>query len=366
MFMEFRRNIMENFFISGIQQVGIGTKDFRKSWNWYIAMFGIDVKILEDDTVAERMLPYTGGKPQQRHACIAMNLQGGGGFEIWQYSKRRPSDCKFEISVGDLGIFAAKLKCRDVVEFYKEISPKWQNCTPPEILPDGTPCFYIKDLYGNVFQIVQRKEVFIEQDKLTGGMAGVVIGVSDMEKSIRFYSEVLGYDKVVSDTTGHFSLHNIMPQADKRCRRVILAAPKRKGAFSELLGDSTIELVQALEHKPRKIYEGRFWGDPGFIQVCFDVTGMKALGEYCASKGHPFTVDSCPGDERFDMGDASGHFTYIEDPDGTLIEFVETHKVPVVKKLGWFIDMSRRNPEKPLPKFLYKMMGLVSKETIKP
>lgn len=356
---------MDSFLISGIQQIGVGTTDFRKSWNWYIEMFGIDVKILEDDTVAERMLPYTGGVPQQRHACIAVNIQGGGGFEIWQYSKRKPEPCPFKIAVGDLGVFAAKLNCRDIKAFHKQISAKWQDCTIPETLPDGTPCFYVKDLFGNVFQIVENKKVFIDQGKLTGGMAGAVIGVTDMDKSVKFYSEVLGYNILISDTTGPFSTNNPMPEADKQYRRVILKAPERKGAFAELFGDSTIELVQALERSPRKIYEGRYWGDPGFIQVCFDVTNMKALGEFCASKGHPFTVDSCPDGERFDMGDASGHFTYIEDPDGTLIEFVEAHKVSIVKKLGLAIDMSRRDPEKPLPKLLFRLMGLVMKEKIR-
>ena len=353
---------MNNFLISGIQQIGVGTEDFRKSWDWYIDMFGIDVKILEDDTVAERMLPYTGGKPQQRHACIAVSLQGGGGFEIWQYSKRNPVACPFTISVGDLGIFAAKLNCCDVSAFHCELSAKWEHCTSPEVLPDGTPCFYVRDLYGNIFQIVENRKVFINQGRLTGGMAGAVIGVSDMEASVKFYSEVLGYSMVRSDSTGIFSKHDIMPGAGMNCRRVILASEKRKGAFAELFGDSTIELVQALERTPRKIYEGRYWGDPGFIQVCFDVTNMTALGAFCKEHGHPFTVDSCPDGRKFDMGDASGHFTYIEDPDGTLIEFVETHKVPVVKKLGWFIDMSRRNPEKPLPKFLFRMMGIVSRQ----
>ena len=351
-----------DFLISGIQQIGIGTKDFKASWNWYIEMFGADIRILEDDTVAERMLPYTGGKPQKRHACIAMNLQGGGGFEIWQYSLRKPEDCPFEIEVGDLGVFAAKLKCRDVKAFHCEISAKWEAVSKPELLPDGTPCFYVKDLYGNLFQIVERKDIYIDQGKLTGGMAGAVIGVTDMEASMKFYSDVLGYDIIKSDTLGSFSASELVPGACRECRRVILAAPKRKGALAELLGDSEIELVQALDYSPRKIYEGRYWGDPGFIQVCFDVTGMRALGAFCAEKGHPFTVDSCPGGEVFDMGDASGHFTYIEDPDGTLIEFVETHKIPVVKKLGWFIDMKKRDPEKSLPKFLFRMMGLVSRQ----
>lgn len=356
---------MDRFIISGIQQIGVGTEDFRKSWNWYIDMFGIDVKILEDDTVAERMLPYTGGKPQQRHACIAVNLQGGGGFEIWQYSKRKPVPCPFTVSVGDLGIFAAKLKCRNIAAFHKQLSEKWNGCTAPEELPDGTPCFYVKDLYGNIFQMVEDRSVFIEQHKLTGGMAGAVIGVTDMEASIKFYSEVLGYDKVRCDSTGRFSEYDIMPGCEKMCRRVILEAPERKGAFAELFGASTIELVQALERTPAKIYEGRYWGDPGFIQVCFDVTGMDVMKKFCAEKGHPFTVDSCPDGERFDMGEASGRFAYIEDPDGTLIELVETEKVPVVKKLGWYIDMKKRDPEKSLPKFLFRMMGLVSKENIK-
>ena len=351
--------------ISGIQQIGVGTVDFRKSWNWYIDMFGIDIRILEDDTVAERMLPYTGGKPQKRHACIAVNLQGGGGFEIWQYSDRKPEPCPFEIAVGDLGIFAAKLKCRDVLSFHKHISAKWNSCTEPEMLPDGSPCFYVKDLYGNTFQIIENKEVFIEQHRLTGGMAGAVIGVTDMERSLRFYKEVLGYDTVKCDFTGPYSNHDIMPEARKRCRRVILTAPKLKGAFAELFGYSEIELVQALEHTPRKIYGGRYWGDPGFIQICFDVTGMDAMKKFCADKGHPFTVDSCPDGETFDMGDASGRFAYIEDPDGTLVELVETGKVPIVKKLGFCIDMTKRNPSKPLPKILFRLMGLVMKEKMK-
>lgn len=348
---------MSVYQINGIQQIGVGTKDFRKSWNWLIEHFGADVKILEDDTVAERMLPYTGGQPQKRHACIAVALQGGGGFEIWQYSERKPQECGFEISAGDLGVFAAKVKCRDVAAYTK---------STPSTLPDGTRCAYVQDLYGNWFQLVEDKSIYIDEGRLTGGIIGAVVGVTDMEASIKFYREVLGYDKLLCDSTGVFSDWSAMPGSEQRYRRVILAVSKpRSSAFSGLFGQSTIELVQALDRVPKKIFEGRYWGDPGFIQICFDVTGMRELGKFCAEKGHPFTVDSCPGDTQFDMGDASGHFTYIEDPDGTLIEFVETGKIPVVKKLGWFIDLKKRGPEKNLPKFLFRVMGIVAREKIK-
>jgi catechol 2,3-dioxygenase-like lactoylglutathione lyase family enzyme len=356
---------MSDFFISGIQQVGVGTVDMRKSWDWYIDMFGIDIKILEDDTVAERMLPYTGNQPQKRHACIAVNLQGGGGLEIWQYSERTPVPVAFDIAVGDLGIFAAKIKCRDVKAFHAYASSKWPECGAVTALPDGTPCLYLRDLYGNYLQVVEQPDIYIEQHCLTGGVAGAVIGVTDMDASVRFYREVLGYEQVIYDETGRFDDWQMLPGSGEQYRRVLLKDPsKPKGPLSELMPKGCIELVQALDRTPRKIYEGRYWGDPGFIQLCFDITNMKQLGEFCASKGHPFTVDSCPDNEVFDMGDASGHFTYIEDPDGTLIEFVETHKIPVIKKIGWFIDLINRKREKPLPRFLFKAMGLVSREKV--
>ena len=47
-------------------------------------------------------------------------------------------------------------------------------------------------------------------------------------------------------------------------------------------------------------------------------------------------------DNSFDMGEAAGRFSYIEDPYGTLIEFVETHKVPIIKKIGWYINLKKR------------------------
>ena len=356
---------MNDFLISGIQQIGVGTVNFRKSWNWFIDMFGIDVKILEDDTVAERMLPYTGGHAQKRHACIAMNMQGGGGFEIWQYSERKPVTAKFQIGAGDLGVFAAKVKCRDVVAFHKKLSQKWNECSPISTTPDGTPCFYVKDLYGNCFQLVERKDVFIEQHKLTGGIIGAMVGVTNMRKSVAFYRDVLGYDTVVYDKKGKFEDWKLLDGADNKYRRVLLATSQpRKGAFSGVFGDSTIELVQALDRTPKKIFEGRYWGDPGFIQICFDVCNMRALGEFCAKKKHPFTVDSCPDGEVFDMGEASGHFTYIEDPDGTLIEFVETHKIPIVKKWDWNLDMRKRDRETQLPKFLFRPMAIFAKQRV--
>lgn len=350
---------MENFFISGIQQVGVGCEHFEASWRWYTEMFQMDVRILEDDTVAERMLPYTGGQAQKRHACIAVNLQGGGGFEIWQYSERKPQPIGFDIQVGDLGIFAARLKSRNVAAYHDELLSKYEKVGPVSTMPDGTPCFVVEDPWGNYFHIVEDPRVFIEQKRLSGGIVGAMTGCSDIDRTLPLYRDVLGYDRVVYDESGVFDDLGFMKGGSQRYRRVLLASSKpRKGAFVPLFGESTIELVQALEREPRKIYEGRYWGDPGFIQICFDVTNMRALEAHCNALGFPFTVDSCKDNAHFDMGEASGHFTYIEDPDGTLIELVEAHKLTVLKHPHIYINMLKRNREKAFPKFFFRLMGM--------
>lgn len=351
------------YIISGIQQVGIGVENIYEAWKYYIDVFNMDVRILEDDKVAELMLPYTGGVPQRRHACIAVNMQGGGGFEIWQYSGRKPVPMGFELNWGDLGILACKIKSRNVAKTYEKFfnHPKVNIVTPLSKNPDGNQTFYIKDPYGNLFQIIHDDHIFKDEKRLTGGVAGVTIGVTDIEKSMTVYKDILGYDTIFADETGTFGDFEGLPSGNQQFRRRLLTHSKpRKGAFSELFGPSCIELVQALERTPRKLYEGRFWGDPGFIQVCFDIRNMEALGKFCAGKGYPFTVDTTQRFKEgssFDMGDAAGQFAYIEDPDGTLIEFVETHKVPIIKKLGLAINLKNRNPERSLPKWMLKMLS---------
>lgn len=348
---------MGNYLITGIQQVGIGTEDLMKSWKWYADMFQINVRVLEDDTVAELMLRYTGNRPQKRHACIAMNLQGGGGFEIWQYSERKPQPVDFDIQIGDLGIFVAKIKSRNVTAYHEELLKKYDKTGPLTTDPDGKPTFYIVDPNHNFFQVVEDDYIFIDEHLNSGGIVGVMIGTSDVERALPVYRDLLGYDTILYDKTGIFDDWQYLDGGGQSYRRVLLGRSEpHRGPFSALYGTGTIELVQAMDRTPRKIYGNRYWGDPGFIQICFDVVNMRAFEKACKAKGFPFTVDSCANKTQFDMGQAAGHFTYIEDPDGTLIEFVETHKVPLIAGLNVGINLMKRNRYKTLPKFLFRLM----------
>jgi len=346
---------MNNIIISGIQQVGIGVANLPDAWKWYRKHFGTDIRIFEDEAEAKLMLPYTGGKPRSRHAALALNMQGGGGFEIWQYKGRIPESPKKPIQLGDFGIFAVKIKSKDVEASHQLYASQGLIISPLVKDPDGKDNFFVNDPYGNYFQIVNGNSWFSDEKKLTGAAYGVLIGVSDIEKSKRFYNEILGYDEVIYDSTASFDDLTEIPGGNNIHRRVLLKHSKsREGAFSRVLGDSQIELFQVRDREANNIFKDRLWGDLGFIHLCYDINGMKELREKCVSLGHPFTVDSS---NSFDMGEAAGHFSYIEDPDGTLIEFVETHKVPILKKLGWYLNLKKRNPHKSLPGWMLRSLA---------
>ena len=340
--------------ISGIQQVGIGIPDAGAYFTWFRRTFGFDVKIFDDEAQAKLMTRYTGNEIHARRAILAMNMNGGGGAEIWQFTSRKTIYPEKAVVLGDLGINAVKIKCNDVAKAHQQLKDK-NGCSPLFNTNNGQQTFWIKDEFGNNFQLIHNTTFFKSKNYMMGGVGGVTIGVSNMDKAIAFYQNCLGVNQLVADETGTF---NDLGEAyaNSKFRRVKLSFSNPFTApFSRLLGNIEVELLQCLDRNPVKTFENRFWGDGGFIHVCFDVSDMNALKQRMKENNVAFTVDSA---DTFDMGESGGRFSYAEDPDGTLIEMVETHKVPIMKKLGWYLDLKKRGQNKPLPNWMINAMGL--------
>jgi len=351
--------------ICGIQQIGVGVANVVEAYNWYIKAFGCDVMVADADGVAERMLPYTGGKPRRRRAILAVNLQGGGGFEVWQPMDNNLHFLEGTARIGDLGTFAGRVKANDINAAYLHFKSLEGARVLCEIVasPEGKKHFFIQDPFGNTYDIVEDSFRFMNLGLPTGGVDGEILGVSDMDKSIDFYAKLIGFDTVVYDKTDVFEDFKCLVGGEGRFRRVLLersAAPE--GPLSPVYGSGRIELVQALDRTPVKLFEGRWWGDPGFIQICFDIKNMKGIRERALALGHDFV---CDGGEDFKMDKADGHFTYVEDPDGSLIEFVETFKIPVSEKLGIYLNLKNRNEHKSLPKLLLKCLRFMRIDSIR-
>lgn len=343
--------------ISGIQQIGVGVRDAEAAFTWYRKHFGLNVPVFKDAARANLMTRYTSGKAEDRYAILAINMQGGGGLEIWQYTSKVSVKPTFKAALGDTGIFAAKIKATDIAKAFDFFKSRGVTVSPSVGRgPDGKGTFFVQDPDGNLFQVVEGVDWFSRNGSLTGGICGCLIGVSNIDESIALYRTILGAGEVIYDVTDDAGDLAAVKQGGGKVRRVLLGSGKaREGAFGRLLGEAFVELVEVKDRTPRKIFDGRNWGDMGFIHVCFDVRDMKQLSAGVKAAGHPFTVDSA---DTFDMGKAAGHFTYVEDRDGTLVEFVETHKVPVLAKLGIYFNLKNRDPKKPLPDWMVRMMSL--------
>ena len=141
--------------ISGIQQVGIGVPDAGESFKWYNKNLGLDIPVFDDIADAKLMVRYTNGSIRKRRAILAVNMAGGGGAEIWESKNPLPISCSFEPKLGDLGIFALKIKCQDLMAFSKS--------APISLFrtPERKPTAWLKDNYDNQLQLVEDDSWFL-------------------------------------------------------------------------------------------------------------------------------------------------------------------------------------------------------------
>ncbi len=340
--------------ITGVQQVGIGVQNTDAAALYYKELFGMTAKIFDDKSSAHLMTRYTGHKIYHRHAALTMNLGGGGGFEVWQYTDRTPA-LQPDIDFGDIGIFAVKMKTANIEKahlYYKSL--KGITVSEKQFNTAQQQFFWVIDAFCNRFQIVEHDEMFLAEKFIIAGVCGAVIGVGNIEKSLSFYKNILGGAQVLYETTVS---QNYFSQSKTFKTALLKKSKNTNGAFCNLLGDVQIELIELNSPLKKQIFANRYWGDCGFIHLCFDVLNMDLLKTRAGQNGYFFTVDS---KESFAMENAAGRFCYVEDPDGTLIELVETHKIAILKKLNWNLDLKKRKGNLPLPKWMIKMLGLCS------
>jgi catechol 2,3-dioxygenase-like lactoylglutathione lyase family enzyme len=341
--------------INGLQHIGVAVSEMDKSLKFYRKFFGLNIPFFDSVQPAPLMDVYTRNSTITKRASMVVNLQGGCAIEVICPTSFKPVRAKFDILVGDLGICITQLKCKNIEEshaFCKENGAP--ALTDISIDPSGRKTFYLEDLDRNVWQYVEGDQWYTDANHHSGGVIGCSTGVSDIEKALGLYRDILGFDQVVYDATGVFEDWKNLPGGKNKYRRVMLTQSAQPGGgFAKVTGKNYIELIQALDRTPNYIFKDRIWGDTGFAHIGFDVKGMAALGKDLAAAGYGFTCDS---NNAIGMGQTKVHCTYIQDSDVTLIEMIEVYKVPIMEKWGIFLNVEKRDPLKPLPDFMLKAL----------
>lgn len=151
------------------------------------------------------------------------------------------------------------------------------------------------------------------------GVHHVGIGVSDMARSMEFYSGCLGFKEVVFDYTGPLpGMQRITGKPETNARVVML-----KSENTSPLGLGMIKLVHLLPpDKPGPIPEGTCWGEIGISEACISVQGNDEIfRELVNEKG-------CKCILPLDWGPLPPHdidtgLWYTTDPDGGKLELIE-------------------------------------------
>ena len=133
----------------------------------------------------------------------------------------------------------------------------------------------------------------------------VGIVVSDMEKSLKFYRDLLGLKvKSLEDEEGEF-LDNMLAHENVKNKVAKLYTKN---------GNALIELIDSRSYANKK---DRDFFTIGASHFAFTVDDLEKTYDYLVKNGVKFTAPPQQTPDRF------AKVTFCEDPDGTPIELVE-------------------------------------------
>jgi catechol 2,3-dioxygenase-like lactoylglutathione lyase family enzyme len=231
------------------------------------------------------------------NGVILEHTDGGIVIQLIQRNDPGVRPVRVDFALGDIGLSGIVLGVADLGAVREAMRPEAEVL----IAVDGINAF-LHDPEGNLIRLVSDG---------TSGFRGVMLGVSNIQRSQSFYQEVLGFG-CSSEGTIEVTLETTA--RDKRSVRGEYKIQRIKSAS----GSCWLELVQQTGCAGRSIPFGTSWGDYGYLQTCFSCSAVSVMAVKLSERGYPLLIEPHPAGAG--PVEDVGEFVYANDPDGILIE----------------------------------------------
>jgi catechol 2,3-dioxygenase-like lactoylglutathione lyase family enzyme len=301
---------------SGVHHVAIGVDDFTTMKSFYQDLMGFTEIFAEFEESEQRIMrEVTRSSRAVFSGVIFQQKEGGIWLELIHMSEPAPRPIRTDFRYGDLGVAKMTVASYDIHSVHQRLKGKVIYCSELKkaIIPGwgDYAFFYCRDPEGNLIEVVSADG---EAGGMFGGVRSIGISVTDLERSISFYRDHLGFDTVSMDIHESFSglVDDISGAENTQVRSCLLSVNKE--------GNAMIELFEVLKPRGRSIPFSTHWGDFGYLQVAFGCDDIHGMVSDIEEAGMSLMC----GPKVMDGGipDHPGEFVYARDPDGIPIEFL--------------------------------------------
>jgi catechol 2,3-dioxygenase-like lactoylglutathione lyase family enzyme len=299
--------------ILGVDHVGVGVRDMQRMRSFYAEAFGFDRVLAE---MPEEDHPAMHGLLRATRAVhsakLIANERGGPTLALFRATDPVPRPIRTDPRYGDVGVAKLTFAVPDVAAFCRDKGVLVRFCSSPKsaALQDSRRHIFVygRDPEGNLVEIVSAPGDAPETGPV---LQSVGVAVTDLERSLAFYRDVLGFDRTVQAPNTTFSgrVDEVTGETGTTVRSCLLAKSR---------GTGMLELIEAIKPRGRSIPFGTQWGDFGYLQVCLYATGRKTLAAQIQTAG----VDVLLPLQDIDDPENPAMFMYLRDPDGIPIEVV--------------------------------------------
>jgi catechol 2,3-dioxygenase-like lactoylglutathione lyase family enzyme len=297
--------------------VAIGVNDLGSMTAFYRDLMGFTEVFAEfGESEQEIMREVTRTSRAVFYGATLQQKAGGIMLEFIRMVEPAPRPIRRSVRYGDIGVTKITLSTTDVPSVWEALKDRVDFCSRPKTtkVPGlGEYQFvYCRDPEGNLVEI---RSGGSGSGQMFGGACSAGVAVSDLDRSLPFYRDFLGFSTVVADVDGCFwnQVVEVTGTAGTHVRSCLLSAGRE--------GAGMLELLETLRPRGRSLPFSALWGDFGHLQVAFDCEDVNGIAAELTAAGMELLCSPKVMEGGPDHPDP-GVFVYARDPDGIPIEFV--------------------------------------------